>query len=109
MFYDELFSDLEAEVAAELDGLPVHKSEAKTDGPRTLRAIAREIRADWKNVYFGAVPYLEAMEQLDSVDDQFFAEDGKTQVLYFLSNAQTWRGDTARRVKAELKKMAGIK
>jgi len=26
-------------------------------------------------------------------------------VRYFLSNATTWRGDTARRIKAELKEM----
>lgn len=30
-------------------------------------------------------------------------------VLYFLSNATTWRGDDARRIKAELKKLAGVK
>jgi hypothetical protein len=27
-------------------------------------------------------------------------------VLYFLSNARTWKGEVAKRVKAELKKMA---
>ena len=72
---------------------------------RSLREIAREIRADWKRVYFGAVPYLDAMSVLDKVSDNFYADDAKSIVLYFLSNATTWKGDVARRVKAELKAM----
>lgn len=70
---------------------------------RTLKEIAKEIRADWKNVYFGAVPYLEAMETLDSVNDNYYFDSGRSIVLYFLSNASTWRGDNARRIKNELK------
>ena len=73
--------------------------------PRSLRAIACEVRRDWKKVYFGAVPYLEAMEQLDKITDMFFADDAKSVVMYFLSNATTWRGDVARCVKAELNTM----
>jgi hypothetical protein len=76
-----------------------------TDKPRPLYVIAREIREDWKKPYFGAVPYLEALEQLQCVHDAYGADDGKTLVLYFLSNASSWRGETARRVKAELKAM----
>lgn len=72
---------------------------------RTLYQIATEIRADWKNVYFGAVPYLDAMEQMTNVADSYGADSGKSIVLYFLSNAATWRGDVAKRVKAELKAM----
>ena len=32
-----------------------------------------------------------------------------TQILYILNNLQSWRGDEARTVKAELKKIAGVK
>lgn len=77
--------------------------------PRALRTIAREIRRDWKNVYFGAVHYLDAMLTMDSIDQNFGLDDGKSIVLYFLSNANAWRGDVARRIKSELKKMAGVK
>ena len=31
---------------------------------RPLNVIAREIRKEWQNVYFGAVPYLDAMGTL---------------------------------------------
>jgi len=72
---------------------------------RSLSEIAREIRSDWKNVNFGAVPYLQAMGTLNSVNDMYGADDAKSIVLYFLSNASTWRGEVAKRVKAELKAM----
>ena len=32
-------------------------------------------------------------------------DDGGSIVLYFLSNATTWRGEDARRIKAELKSL----
>ena len=76
---------------------------------RPLYEIANEIRKDWKNVYFGAKPYLSAMATLDKITDNYGYDSGKSVVLYFLSNAGTWRGETAKRIKAELKKMAGIK
>ena len=72
---------------------------------RPLYIIANDIRADWARPYFGAMPYLDAMGALDSIEDKFFEDSAKSVVLYFLANAQTWRGDTARRVKAELKAM----
>jgi hypothetical protein len=72
---------------------------------RPLYEIAQEIRQDWKNVYFGALPYLQAMETLNSIDDKYLFDSAKSIVLYFLSNAGTWRGETAKRIKAELKAM----
>jgi hypothetical protein len=72
---------------------------------RSLETIARDIRADWKKPYFGAVPYLEAMRSLGCVDDTFGYDDGRSIILYFLSNAGTWRGPTAKAIKAELKAM----
>ena len=72
---------------------------------RSLSTIAREIRTDWAKPYFGAVPYLQAMSALDSIDDNYGLDSAKTVVRYFLSNATTWRGEVARRVKAELKSM----
>lgn len=76
---------------------------------RSIATIAREIRQDWKKVYFGAVPYLDAMRSLDSIGDTYGCDSAKEIVIYFLANATTWRGDTAKRIKAELKSLAGIK
>lgn len=70
---------------------------------RPLHVIAREIAADWRKPYFGAVPYLEAMATLNSIHGAYYQDSAKSIVAYFIANAGTWRGDTARRVKAELK------
>lgn len=67
-----------------------------------MKEIVQEIRKDWKNVYFGAVPYLNAMEELKSIDDTYGLDSGKSIVIYFLANAQTWRGEVARRIKKQL-------
>lgn len=72
---------------------------------RPISTIAKEISADWNKVYFGAVPYLEAMHSLNSIDDDYYYDSGKSVVRYFLANASTWRGDKAREIKAELKAM----
>lgn len=72
---------------------------------RPLHVIAREIRDDWKKPYFGAVPYLGAMAQLDSIEDNYGMDTATSVVAYFLCNASTWRGEVARRVKKELKSM----
>jgi hypothetical protein len=76
-----------------------------TTSVRPIYKIAAEIRKDWTKVYFGAVPYLEAMERLTSINENYFYDSAKTIVLYFLGNAQTWKGETAKRIKAELKAM----
>lgn len=72
---------------------------------RCIRTIAREIALNWPKPFYGAVPYLRAMQCIDDVHDDYGADTGRSIVLYFLSNATTWRGDVARRIKAELKEM----
>ena len=76
---------------------------------RPLYEIAREIRKTWTKVSPYAEPYLEAMQSLNSINDNYYYDSGKSVILYFLSNASTWRGEDARRIKAELKEMAGLK
>ena len=69
----------------------------------SLSEISAIIRKDWKKVNYAAKPYLEAMESLHSVKSAFGFFSGKSIVLYFLSNAGTWRGEIAKAVKLELK------
>ena len=77
---------------------------------RPLYEIANEIRKDWgAKVNFAARPYLDAMATLTSVSDNYGWDSGDMIVRYFLSNASTWRGETAKRIKAELKAMVGLK
>jgi hypothetical protein len=72
---------------------------------RPLAEIAADIRKNWAKPWFGAVPYLAAMDRLDKITDAYGADDADMIVRYFLGNATTWRGPDARRVKAELKAM----
>lgn len=68
----------------------------------SIASIATTVKVDWQKVYFGAVPYLDAMRSMDKITDNYGADDGVGIVSYFLGNAQTWRGPVAREVKAEL-------
>lgn len=70
---------------------------------RSISDIEREIRRNWRPVNYAARPYLDAMASIQRVTDAYGHDSGVSVVSYFLSNASTWRGDTARRVKAELK------
>lgn len=69
---------------------------------RTISEIATEIKSDWNKVYFGAVPYLNAMQELETIDDNYGMDSADSIIRYFLCNAKTWKGETAKRVKAEL-------
>jgi hypothetical protein len=70
---------------------------------KPLSAIAEIIRTNWVNPSPYAVPYVDAMAQLQSINESYYADTAQSVVIYFLANAQTWRGDTARLVKAHLK------
>lgn len=70
--------------------------------PRPISSIAAEISRSWANVNYAARPYLDAMHSLNSIHDTYFADSAMSVVLYFLSNANSWRGPEARRIKAEL-------
>ena len=62
-----------------------------------------------KQVYFGAVPYLQALNQLETIEENYGLDSGRSIVLYLLGNLQTYKGEIARNVKKQLKKLANIK
>lgn len=72
---------------------------------RPLYEISREIQQDpaYRASAWCAGPYVSAMGGLCSISDRHYDDDGRTVVLYALSNLSQYRGDTARRVKAELR------
>ena len=78
---------------------------------RTIREIGMEINRDWQPPNYAAAPYLRAMieEEYESIDTpadySILRDSARSVVAYFLSNAGTWRGEAARRIKAELKGM----
>jgi hypothetical protein len=70
---------------------------------RSIRSIALDICKDWEKVNYAARPYLDAMLQLNSINDRYYDDSAKSVVLYFLSNASGFRGERAKALKAELK------
>lgn len=72
---------------------------------RPINEIAQEIKAEWKNIHSYAKPYLNAMLQLKSINDYYYMDSAEEIVLRFLCNAQSFRGEAARRLKTELKSL----
>lgn len=83
--------------------------EASKTTVRPLHVIARDIYQAWPKVNYAAKPYLEAMRDLSSINDRYGYDDARSIVLYFLSNAASFKGDSAKALKLELKSIAGIK
>ena len=71
--------------------------------PRLIKDIAREIKQDWKNISYYAKPYLDAMFYLETVNEYYYMDSATSIICYFLANASAWKGETARRIKQELK------
>lgn len=80
-----------------------------SENARPLYAIAQDIRKAWPKVNYAAKPYLEAMQGLSSINDKYGYDSAKSIVMYFLANASSFRGDEAKALKVELKKIVGIK
>ena len=76
---------------------------------RGLQAITKEIRKDWRTPYIGATPCLMTMSNIYShnLNTEHLGITGREAVTEFLENADTWEGETATKIKAELKKMLG--
>ena len=77
-------------------------------GHRPLSDIANDIEKVWnansKNgVPYFAKPYLDAMKQLHDIKDNYYADTAKSVVNYLLANMDTFRGEGASPLKAELK------
>jgi hypothetical protein len=77
---------------------------------RPLFTIAHEIERTWKpQVHRTARPYLNAMRQLNAITDKYYGDSADSIVRYFLSNAGSYKGEDAFRIKNELRVMIGEK
>lgn len=76
---------------------------------RPIYEIAADIKREWSKLGKGvspyAKPYLDAMFSLTTIQDNYILDSGSSVVLYFLSNATSFRGERAKQLKAELKAM----
>ena len=76
---------------------------------RPIYEIADEIYKVWgrNKINYAAKPYLEAMQSLNQITDKYMYDSARSVVSYFLANASAFRGDYAKRIKAELKALMG--
>lgn len=72
---------------------------------RTIKVIANEVLAKWEKISPAAFPYLVAMTQLVDINDYYYADTASSVINYFLANARGFRGEDAKRLKAELKEI----
>lgn len=76
-----------------------------SNNSRLLCDIAVDILNTWKNPSQYALCYIMAMQRLTTMDSSYGLDPAVDIVNYFLSNASTWRGPDARRIKVELNQM----
>ena len=76
---------------------------------RPLHVIAGDIRDHWEKPFLErghpAEPYIRAMGRLSRMTEMYGKYDAEEIVLKFLGNAAGWRGEDAKRIKAELRSM----
>jgi hypothetical protein len=59
----------------------------------------------WRQKYVHALAYVEPMQCLESIDQNYGMDSAKSVVAYALGNLQTWRGEKAKAIKKELNGM----
>lgn len=74
-----------------------------------MEGIAKAKHKYWRAAFPYAAPYADAMMSLQTVNDHYGFDSGFEIVARFLSNASTWKGETAKAIKAELRKRIGLK
>jgi hypothetical protein len=69
--------------------------------------IKKDITSEYdiiKNIPY-LEPYLDPILSLNSVDDNYFLDSGKSICAYFLSNSSKWKTEKSKSVKKALKKL----
>jgi hypothetical protein len=84
-----------------------------TSDKRPIKEIARAIRDNLEaryrdkpkppGFYYHSQPYLDAACTMNTLEDNYYLDNGREIVLRLLGNLEGWRGDAARKLKAELK------
>lgn len=72
---------------------------------RPLYEIMADVLEDWRSINPYALEYARALAELNEPNDYYLTERGRDIIPYFLANANGWRGERARAIKAELKQM----
>lgn len=101
----QLMKLMDARIKSELSTpqQPKQKRMQQTGEVRPIHEIAHEIIDEWAKCRISSAwPYLQAMKQLDKIEDKYGADSAEEIIRYFLNNAETWKGKIARQTKREL-------
>ncbi len=79
------------------------EAEVEEIPPRSISEIAREIKKEWVNPSSSAIPYINAMLTMNTIDDNYGYDTARDIITYFMRNATHFKGEAARRIKSELK------
>jgi hypothetical protein len=72
----------------------------------SIKELANLINKDWKQggkAHYGALPYLEAMHSIKSIEGRYGPDSARSIVIYFLANASQWKRELASAVKLVLR------
>ena len=69
-------------------------------------AQSQKCPVSWREKYWSAVPYIEALSTLDKPTDSYGYDKGTYLINYLLGNLSQYRGEKAKAFKALLKEMA---
>jgi hypothetical protein len=72
----------------------------------TPAEIVAAIRADWAKPSYAAVPYLDALANLQSWDARYMYDTARGLAAYLLANLGSYRGPVAKSVKATLREVS---
>lgn len=81
------------------------RKEYMIDMDKFLNGKRKSQPTHWRQKYVHALEYVDAMFSLNTLDDQYGWDSGRSIVSYALSNLKTWKGEKAREIKKELKTM----
>ena len=91
----------------DLATLPLHSIASRII--MDMESIAKSKGKYWRHAFPYAAPYADAMMSLTTLDDKYGWDSGRDIVARFISNAASWKGETAKAIKAELRKRLGLK
>jgi hypothetical protein len=94
-------------IIMEVRNLSIIANDIITDFKREFNEAMSEGKKakHWRIKYVHALAYVEPMQCLNSINEDYGMDSGRSVVAYALGNLTTWRGDKAREIKKELNGM----
>jgi hypothetical protein len=70
----------------------------------TLNQLLEQAKNDWEEAPASITECIESLQMSGSASNNYLKAESEEYLKFFLTNCSAWRGEIARRVKAELRK-----